>query len=79
MVCLHIGDTIDTKLLNTKGTKDLKTGPKNACVINFKNKSFDNIYTSCEFCCQDLILKIPEPLQTNVNNHVPSRKLARII
>ena len=43
----YIATTMNTKLLKTKAAKDLKTGPKNLCVINFENKVFHKIHISC--------------------------------
>ena len=55
----------DTNFLKAKTTKDLKQGPKNFCVINFENNGFDKIHICSIFSCKDVILQLPEPLQTD--------------
>ena len=47
--------TLITKLLNTKATKNFKTGPENVLVINFENKCFGEIYISSIFRCQEVV------------------------
>ena len=57
----------------------MKIGSKDSCVINFENKGFDNMHISSVFRYQNVVLKLPEPLQTDGNNPVLAMKLARTI
>ena len=53
----------------------MKIGSKDSCVINFENKGFDNMHISSVFRSQNVVLKLPEPLQTDGNNPVLAMKL----
>ena len=55
----------------------MKAAPKNICVINFESKSFRKVHVSSVFSFQDVILQLPELLQTYGNISVPTMKLTK--
>lgn len=55
----------------------MKAAPKNICVINFESKSFRKVHVSSAFSFQDVILQLPELLQTYGNISVPTMKLTK--